>query len=153
MASNGTLEVDVEIKSSPDKFWNNIRDSTTLFPKAFPHDYKSIQVLQGDGKAAGSIRQFTYGEGSPIVKVSQERIDAVDEAAKEVSYSVIEGDLLKYYKSFKGKLVVLPKGDGSLVKWSCEYEKASDDVGVPHAIKDFVVKNFKEVDELDLKAN
>lgn len=65
-----------------------------------------------------------------------------------VSYSVIEGDLLKYYKSFKGHIVVSPKedGSGSSVKWSCEFEKASEEVPDPHVIKDFVVKNFLEVD-------
>ncbi|EEF30980.1 MLP-like protein 423 [Ricinus communis] len=148
MAASGTLHVAVEIKSSPDKFWGSIRDSTSLFPKFFPDQYKSIEVLEGDGKAAGSVRLFTYAEGSPIVKISKERIDVVHEAEKKVSYSVIEGDLLKYYKVFKGHITVLPKGDGSLVEWSCEYEKTSDEVEVPHIIKDFVVKNFKEVDEL-----
>ncbi|KAJ6771736.1 MLP-LIKE PROTEIN 423 [Salix koriyanagi] len=148
MASSGKLEVDVAIKSGAKKFWDNIRDSTTLFPKAFPDQYKSIEILQGDGKAAGSIRLFTYAEGSPLVKLSKERIDTVDEAKMEVSYSVIEGDLLKYYKMFKATIAVTPKGDGSLVKWMCEYENASEDVEVPHIIKDFVVKNFLEVDEI-----
>ncbi|KAJ4831466.1 hypothetical protein Tsubulata_047902 [Turnera subulata] len=154
MASSGKLDVEVEIKSDADHFWENIRNSTTLFPKAFPDQYKSIQVLEGDGKAAGSVRLFTYADGSPLVKVSKEKIESVDEAKKEVSYSVIEGDLLKFYKSFKGTIVVVPKGDGggSLVKWSCEYEKASDEVEVPHIIKDFAVKNFVEVDEYIRKA-
>ncbi|KAJ9172075.1 hypothetical protein P3X46_015362 [Hevea brasiliensis] len=156
MASSGKLDVEVHIKSSPDKFWNSIRDSTTLFPKAFPDQYKNIRVLEGDGKAPGSVRLFTYAEGSPLVKVSKERIDAVDEASKHVAYSVIEGDLLKYYKTFKGFIFVvfLPSnstgskenGD-SLVKWSWEFEKPSADVEVPHVIKDFVVNNFEEVDE------
>ncbi|XP_021635821.2 MLP-like protein 423 isoform X2 [Hevea brasiliensis] len=106
MASSGKLDVEVHIKSSPDKFWNSIRDSTTLFPKAFPDQYKNIRVLEGDGKAPGSVRLFTYAEGSPLVKVSKERIDAVDEASKHVAYSVIEGDLLKYYKTFKGFIFV-----------------------------------------------
>ncbi|CAL1413670.1 unnamed protein product [Linum trigynum] len=152
MARAGTLEVDVEIKSPADKFWENIRNSTTLFPKAFPDQYKSIEVLQGDGKAPGSIRLFTYADGSPLVKVSKESIDSVDEAKRSVSYSVIEGDLLKYYCTFKGHIVVAPKEEGCLVKWTCEYERVSDDVEVPHVIKDFVVKNFKEVDELALAA-
>ncbi len=64
MASSGKLDVEVHIKSSPDKFWNSIRDSTTLFPKAFPDQYKNIRVLEGDGKAPGSVRLFTYAEGT-----------------------------------------------------------------------------------------
>ncbi|KAJ0038495.1 hypothetical protein Pint_23050 [Pistacia integerrima] len=147
MATGGKLDVEIEVKSSADKFWGAIRDSTSLFPKAFSHDYKSIEVLEGDGKAPGSVRRITYAEGSPIVKVSTEKIEAVDDVKKEVSYRVIDGDLLKYYKVFKGIVAVSPKGDGSLVKWSCEYEKASNEIPDPSVIKEFAVKNFKEVDE------
>lgn len=64
MGSSGKLEVDVEVKSPADKFWGFIRDSTILFPKALSHDYKSIEVLEGDGKAVGSIRHITYAEGT-----------------------------------------------------------------------------------------
>ena len=63
MALRGKLEVDIELKSNADKYWQTIRDSTTIFPKAFPHDYKSIDVLEGDGKAPGSVRHFHYAEG------------------------------------------------------------------------------------------
>ncbi|KAL6192487.1 hypothetical protein ACLB2K_033575 [Fragaria x ananassa] len=152
----GKLHVEVEVKSPADKFWVSIRDSTEVFPKAFPHDYKSIDVLEGDGKAVGSVRLITYSEGiyacvgSPIVKVSKETIDMVDETNKAVAYQVIDGDLLKYYKSFKCILTVIPKGaegEGSLVKWSCEYEKAHEQVPEPSIIKDFAVKNFKELDD------
>uniref|UniRef100_A0A2P2J748 MLP-like protein 423 n=1 Tax=Rhizophora mucronata TaxID=61149 RepID=A0A2P2J748_RHIMU len=147
MACSGKLNVDIEVKSAADKFWECIRDSTTLFPKLFPQQYKSIEVLEGDGKAVGSVRLITYAEGSPLVRVSKEKIDFVDEGKKAVSYSVIDGDLLKYYKIFKGHLVIVPKGEGSLAKWSCEYEKASEDFDAPHIIKDFAVKNLQEVDE------
>lgn len=61
---------------------------------------------------------------------------------------MIDGDLTKYYKVFKGKLVVTPKPDGgSLVKWSSEFEKTSQDIPDPNLIKDFVVKNFVEIDD------
>lgn len=66
-SAGGKLEVEIEVKSSADKFWESIRESTTLFPKAFPHDYKSIQVLEGDGKAPGSVRLITYADGKTIL--------------------------------------------------------------------------------------
>lgn len=77
---------------------------------------------------------------------SKEKIDAVDEEKKTESYSVIEGDLLKFYKSFKAALTVSPKGEGSLVKWGCEFEKASDDIPDPNIIRDFAVENFTKLD-------
>ncbi|MCD7462898.1 hypothetical protein HAX54_049593 [Datura stramonium] len=148
MASNlGKIDVEVEVKTPADKFWNSIRDSTNLFPKAFPDQYKSIEVVEGDGKSVGSVRLIKYAEGSPLVTFAKEKIESVDEGNKTVVYSVIDGETLKYYKSFKGSLTVTPKGDGgSLVKWSCAFEKASDDIPEPQIIKDFAVRNFKDLD-------
>ncbi|KAI8528371.1 hypothetical protein RHMOL_Rhmol12G0144000 [Rhododendron molle] len=146
MAAAGKLEVDVELKTSADKFWESIRDSSTVFPKALPHHYKSIQVLEGDGKSVGSVRLIHYAEASSLVTFDKERIDAVDEEKKILSYSVIEGDLLKFYKSFKATLMVSAKGDGSSVKWVSEFEKASDEIPDPNIIRDFAVENFTKLD-------
>ncbi|KAF3658016.1 MLP-like protein [Capsicum chinense] len=147
MASNiGKIEVEVEVQSGADKFWNGIRDSTNLFPKAFPKQYKSIEVVEGDDKSVGSVRLIKYAEGSPLVTYSKEKIESVDDANRTLVYSVIDGETLKYYKSFKGSLSVTPKGDGSLVKWCCEFERLSDEIPEPQIIKDFAVKNFKDLD-------
>ena len=48
-------------------------------------------------------------------------IEAIDDAAKIITFSILEGDLLKVYKSFK---VTLSVSDG-LAKWSFEYEKST----------------------------
>ncbi|PON31667.1 Bet v I type allergen [Parasponia andersonii] len=145
--ASGKLHVEVEVKSHADKIWESLRDFIYIYPKAFPNDYKSVEVLEGDGIEPGSVRFITYGEGSPIVKVSKERIEVVDPPNKTFSYGVIDGDLLKYYKSFKAHVTVISKEEGSLVKWSCEFEKASDDIPDPSVIKDFAAKNFKELDD------
>jgi hypothetical protein len=152
MATNGKLEVEVEVKSNADKFWNTLKDCATIFPKAFPNDYKTIEILEGDGKSAGSIRLLTLGEGSPLVKIRKERIDDFDDSKRTLTYSVIDGDLLKYFKKFKGHLSVTPKGDGSLVKWSSEYETNSQEVSDPQLIKEVAVKTFLKVDDYTLNA-
>lgn len=64
MAATGKIEVEVEVKSPADKFFDAIRNSTVIFPKAFPNQYKSIEVLEGDGKSVGSIRLIKYAEGN-----------------------------------------------------------------------------------------
>ncbi|XP_042499153.1 MLP-like protein 423 [Macadamia integrifolia] len=155
MGSSGKLEVELEVKTSADKFWESVRDSTALFPKILPTHYKSIQVLEGDGKCVGSVKLLTYAEEIPGVKFSKERIDAVDEEGKELAFSVIDGDVSKFYKHLKAKLQVIPKGGGhevgSLVKWSCEFEKASEDVPDPHLIQDFALHVFKALDDYLLK--
>ncbi|KAL2253560.1 UNVERIFIED_CONTAM: MLP-like protein [Sesamum indicum] len=63
-----------------------------------------------------------------------------------LSYSVIGGDILKYYKNFKAHLSVSPKDEGSWVKWSCEFEKASEEVPNPDLVRDFAIKNFQDLD-------
>lgn len=91
---------------------------------------------------------FFFYLGSPIVKVSKEKIEVVDPKNNTFAYNVIGGDLLKFYKRFKAHVTVVPKeGEGSLVKWSCEFEKASEEIPDPSLIKEFAEKNFKELDE------
>lgn len=78
----------------------------------------------------------------------KERIDAADEENKTVAYSVIDGELATFYKEFKATLVVTPKGDGdgAVVKWSIEYEKASEEVPEPNIMQEFAVKTFNGLD-------
>ena len=47
--------------------------------------------------------------------------EAIDDAAKIITFTILDGDLLQLYKSFKATLSV---SDG-LAKWSIEYEKAT----------------------------
>ncbi|XP_068636366.1 MLP-like protein 423 [Aristolochia californica] len=146
------LEVEVEVKSSADKFWEGIRQSVTLFPKIFPEMYKSIEIVEGDGKGVGSIRHIIYAEGVPMVKFAKEKIEVADEENKTVAYSVIEGDLVNFYKNFKATLQVLSKGEGALVKWKGEFDKAHDEVPEPTLLQEAAVKTFKDLDEYLLKA-
>lgn len=83
---------------------------------------------------------------------SKEKIETADDANKIVSYSVIEGDLVAFYKNFKATMQVAPKGDGSLVKWSVEFEKAKEEIPDPDIILEFAVKTFKDLDDHLLKA-
>ncbi|KAL7091616.1 hypothetical protein ACP275_12G116700 [Erythranthe tilingii] len=142
------VEVEVEVKSSAEKVWESIRESTTVFPKALPNQYNSVEVLEGDGKSVGSVRLMKYppNAGSTEITSSKEKIEAVDEEKRSLSYIVIDGDVLKYYKNFKASLGVNAKGDGSVVKWCCEFDKADEQVPDPDIIKDFAIKSFQDLD-------
>ncbi|XP_058115419.1 MLP-like protein 423 [Magnolia sinica] len=148
----GKLDLEVEVKTPADKFWGAIKDSKDLFPKVFPQQYKSIEILEGDGNSVGSVRLVHFAEGIPIITTSKEKIEAADEEKKTVSYSVIDGDLINFYKTFKATFQVTPKGDGSLAKWSIEYEKANEDVPDPNLFQEFASKTFTELDAYLLKA-
>ncbi|KAJ4794213.1 MLP-like protein 423 [Rhynchospora pubera] len=141
-------EVEVEVKSAPEKFWEAIRDSTELFPKIFPEQYKTIELLEGDGKSVGSVRLVKYAEGTPVVTFAKEKVETVEVENKMVSYSVIDGEILNLYKNFKATLQVIPKpgAEGCLVKWTLEFDKASDEVPEPELIKEAAVKTFHGLD-------
>ncbi|KAG6429601.1 hypothetical protein SASPL_107653 [Salvia splendens] len=143
------IEMEVELKSEVEKVWNSMRESTTLFPKALPQHYQSIQILEGDGKSVNSVRLVTYPQGISAVSSIKEKIEAVDDEKKFVSYSVIDGDILKYYKNFKGSLSVSSNSNGdnkTLLKWTCEFDKATEDTPNPDFIKDFALKTFQDLD-------
>ncbi|KAF9605429.1 hypothetical protein IFM89_017168 [Coptis chinensis] len=148
----GRLEVEVETKSGADKFWEAIKDTTNLFPKLFPDRYKSVEILEGDGKSAGSVILMNYIAGTPPVTFSKERIDEADEAKKSIAYTVIDGELTAIYPTFKASLQVVPKGDGSVVKWALDYVKASEEVPEPSFIKEYAVKTFEGLDAYIQKA-
>lgn len=65
----GKLDAEIDLKSSPEKLWGVIRDSTNLLPKIFPDRYKSVEILEGDGKSAGSIIVMKYVEGKPTYTI------------------------------------------------------------------------------------
>ena len=58
------VELVVEVKSPAEKLWTAMRESTELFPKIFPEQYKSIETVEGDGKSAGTVRLIKYTEGT-----------------------------------------------------------------------------------------
>ncbi|XP_074309841.1 MLP-like protein 423 [Silene latifolia] len=155
MGSIEKLEADVELKSESIKVWGAVKDSPNFFPKAMPHHYKSIEIVEGADHVVGSVRLVTYADGNPI-KTTKEKIDVVDDEKKTLAYSVVDGEGITHYKSFKAQVVVEEKGEGSLVKWTCEYEKIKEDEELPISpenLKEFAIATFKELDDFLLKAN
>lgn len=87
--------------------------------------------------------------GISLISTSKEKIEKVNEEKREASAIVVGGDLPKYYSHFKSHIAVNDsnkEGGGSVVKWSCEYEKTTEEIPIPHLIRDFAVKNFQDLD-------
>ncbi|KAF5182139.1 Mlp-like protein [Thalictrum thalictroides] len=142
----GKLEFELEVKCPADKFWGGMKDTTVLFPKIFPQRFKSIEVVEGDGVNAGTVRLVRYAEDTPVITFAKEKVELLDDVNKVLVYSVIDGELMTHYKSLKGKVEVVPipkgEGEGSLVKWSLEFEKASDEVPDPILMQDYATNAF-----------
>uniref|UniRef100_A0A0D6QYV2 Bet v I/Major latex protein domain-containing protein n=1 Tax=Araucaria cunninghamii TaxID=56994 RepID=A0A0D6QYV2_ARACU len=143
------ISVDVALKAPGKKVWEVIRDSTTLFPKILPSTFKSIEVVSGDGKSAGSVRQINYADGSMKgVTFAKEKLETVDDGNMYVTVSVIDSELLGFYKIFKTTLKVLPGVDANscTVKWHIEFEGVSSEVPPPETAKEAAVQTFKAIE-------
>lgn len=83
---------------------------------------------------------------------AKDLVEVFDEKNKIVTYKVIEGDLLNEYKTFRITIQTIPKGSGSLVKITIEYEKLSDDVAIPKKIMDCLVSMIKDIEQHLIRA-
>lgn len=79
----------------------------------------------------------------------KQRIESMEPENNRVTYKVLEGDLLKEYKSFLFTFQVTPKEgeSGSVAHWHFEYEKINEEMAHPETLLQFAVEVSKEVDE------
>ncbi|KAI3854147.1 hypothetical protein MKX03_022160 [Papaver bracteatum] len=146
MAQLQKLEAVTEVKCCPDKLYRMFtRDAPQLY-KYVPKVIESVEVI-GEGEirlGTGFVWTFVLtiyvliiSEGGSRM-VSKQKITAVDNKNRSITYTVLEGDDMEGFNSFKYNLDITPKSgttDGtSLVKWSVEYEKANEDVADPVGI-------------------
>ena len=81
--------------------------------------------------------------------MTKKRVEAVDPEKNLIKFRVIEGDMMKDFKSFVSTIQVIPKhGEpGSVVKWHMEYEKIIVDAGHPETFLQLAVEISKDIDE------
>ncbi|KAJ9708430.1 hypothetical protein PVL29_000460 [Vitis rotundifolia] len=149
MAQICRLELQTEIKSSPDRIFDIYKNKTSLMPKISPDKLKSIEVLEGDGKSVGSVRLWTYVMGGAVI--AKDKIVAIDEEKGSMTFDLIGGEVTNYYKSFKATIEATSEAHTNLVKWSLEYEKANETVPTPQSHLAFLLDVSKEVDAYLLK--
>lgn len=75
------------------------------------------------------------------------RIEDIDDEDMTITFNVIQGDVLRFYKSFKEKLQVIKMHGGvGSAEWTLEFEKANEDVPDPEQYMDFAVKMSRGLD-------
>ncbi|CAD5168006.1 unnamed protein product [Musa acuminata subsp. malaccensis] len=136
------VEVGVEVKSSPDKFWTAIHASTKLIPRILPPHHKSIRIIEGDGNSVGTIRLLKYAQGVPLITFAKQAAEELDDA------DITDSEIVSFYKTFKTTLKVEARGDSSLVKYYIEYEKVYEEVPDPHLTQEMAVKHYNELFDL-----
>ncbi|GAV84152.1 Bet_v_1 domain-containing protein [Cephalotus follicularis] len=140
----GNLQVEIETKAPAGKLHEAFCKAYDI-PKACPEKVKSVDLQEGEWGTVGSITTWTYLiEGKP--EICKMMTEAVDYDNKSQTFKTIGGDILKYYKSFKYSMKVIPKDEGSLLHISLEYEKLNNEVPDPNSMLDLVTSSCKDVD-------
>ncbi|XP_059445574.1 MLP-like protein 28 [Corylus avellana] len=145
MSLFGKVEADVEIKAPAEKFHELFSRRPHHISNVCPDKIQGCALHEGDWGNEGSVIYWDYVHDGQA-KVVKEKIEAIDDTNKLVTLKVIEGDLLQEYKSFKIIVQATPKGEGSLVHWSFEYEKLKEDVLEPKTLLQFAIDASKDID-------
>ncbi|PIA39670.1 hypothetical protein AQUCO_02600249v1 [Aquilegia coerulea] len=141
-------EIETEVKCNAHKFYECIKYSLHHLPTIFPEAYTDCKLLEGDGKSQGSLRQWKYLlPGSTEEMTVRARTTKQDDKNMAIALCVEEGSSIKeHYKHFTAIVQVIPKGNGSVVKWTVEFEKHGDEIPDPHAYLELCDKLNEKVD-------
>ncbi|ESQ34473.1 hypothetical protein EUTSA_v10008958mg [Eutrema salsugineum] len=145
----GELEADIEIKSPPTKFYHMFAARPQDVSKATPENVQRCDVHDGEMGRVGTLLTWNYvHDGKP--KVATQRIEAVEPKNNMIQFRVIEGDLMKEFKSFLFTLQVTAKqgGLGGVVKSHMKYERIDENVAHPETLLRVFVKMSKDIDEM-----
>ncbi|OAY25258.1 hypothetical protein MANES_17G079732v8 [Manihot esculenta] len=116
----GKLEIHFWIDAPADQFHDVFSSQPYLIPNMSPHKILGVDLLEGEWGKEGTIICWKY-------------------------FYVIEGDVSKEYKSFKLTVQATPKGEGSVVRWTLEYEKIHENIRDPYSLLEFIVQFSKDV--------
>ncbi|XP_057961266.1 kirola-like [Malania oleifera] len=153
MDLSGKMAIEQRIKSAADKFYEIYRAKPYLIPTMVPARVQKVELHQGEREKAeaSAVKQWTYVLEGNVVETLKEKTE-VDDEKKMVTFVVLEGDVMKNYKSIKFIVQVLEKGEGSSVKLGAEFEKLNERVPYPHKYLILAHKVAKEIDAYLLKA-
>ncbi|KFK45113.1 hypothetical protein AALP_AA1G346100 [Arabis alpina] len=139
------VEIDVEIKTTADKFFMFARKSQNV-SKATRY-IEGCDLVQGELDKVGSIVLWKLlFDGEP--RISKDRIEAINLENNVIQWRVLEGHLKRKFKSFLKTMRVSPKkgGPGSVVKWNMKYERIDENVAHLEGQLQFLTEVTKEVD-------
>ncbi|CAL2232540.1 unnamed protein product [Prunus armeniaca] len=138
MSYSGKVETDVEIKAPAVKFHEFFTQRPHHLSNICSDKIKGCDLHDGDWGKVGSVVNWNYIHDGKA-KVAKVVFEAIDDEKNSITMRVVEGDLLEHYKSFKITIQATPKGEGSVVHWTFEYEKVHGDVTDPHTLLQLAV--------------
>ncbi|KAK7837452.1 mlp-like protein 28 [Quercus suber] len=136
----GKVEADVEIKAPAENFHEIFSCRPHHISNVSPGIIQGCALHEGDRGNEGSVINWESGI------TSMEVIEAIDKKNNSVTFKVIEGDLMEEYKNIKITIQATPKGKGSLVHWTMEYEKLHENIVEPNTLLQLALDLSKDLD-------
>ena len=93
------------------------------------------------------MRLFLFKTKDGKDHVVKKVMESIDEENKIVTFKVIQGNLLKEYKSFKGIVQSIPKGEATWMHRTFEYEKLNKDIPHPFKVFEYAFHLGEELDD------
>ncbi|XP_074311590.1 MLP-like protein 43 [Silene latifolia] len=150
MGVTGKLEVEIDIKHSGDVFHELFGTKPHHISNIIPHRIHGCEVHEGEFGKPGSIIQWEYTHDGKKY-VAKNIVEELDEEKKLVKFKLIEGDLLKDFRSITYTLHVVPKGEIDAIKWEIDFEKNDDFGPYPTDVMDFIIAMTRDVEAHHIK--
>ncbi|KAK6122352.1 hypothetical protein DH2020_043972 [Rehmannia glutinosa] len=144
MGLSGRLVSQISIKADVDLLHELFTNKLHRISDICPGKVKKVDLQSGQWGTVGSVICWEYIHDGET-KFAKEIIEAIDEEKKSITFNVIEGDVMAWYNTFKLIVKVDNNGEDSLVTWTLEYEKKTEDVPEPHAVMNLGLSMTKEI--------
>ncbi|CAH1440195.1 unnamed protein product [Lactuca virosa] len=110
-----------------------------------PMNIKSVDLNGGEWGYVGSGMTWNYiFDGKTCV--AKEVIEAIDEEKKSVSFKVVDGALMEFYKTFLLTVQVDTKEEKNFVTWTLTYEKINGNIKDPNTLMEFCLNVTKDIE-------
>ncbi|XP_073015768.1 MLP-like protein 43 [Primulina eburnea] len=139
------LIAQVAFKAGGDVFHHLISNKPHHLSNVTPGKIQACELHQGDYGTNGSVIlwKYTFDSKPPSLKFLGQDID---EVKKTISYKMLEGDLLKYYKNMLITMHVETRDRVDFVTWTVEYELLKPENQHPISLIGFFIDLTKEVE-------
>lgn len=144
-AAELSVSKSITIAASADAVWAKVKDFNGM--TAWHPAIAKSEIVEGTNGTVGAVRALTLAGDKPAV--IKEKLTALDDAAKSISYEIIEGPLP--VAGYSSTLVVAAAGEGSTVTWSSKFKaNGADDATATSTIEGVYtagLDNLKKVAE------
>ncbi|KAL3831048.1 hypothetical protein ACJIZ3_019850 [Penstemon smallii] len=139
------LTAQLAFKAGGDVFHHLLANRPKHLSNVSPGKIQGCDLHQGEFGKNGSIIQWSYTlDGKQ--QIAKEMIQDINLEKKQISFKMVEGDLMELHKNMIITMHVETKGGVDFVTWTIEYELHSEENPHPLSFLNFLIEFTKDVE-------